>query len=171
MWTTFTKSATLTIRADKFCFRNDFYISIVMLPPDDEACKVKITDYGEKCQNAPTLGNKLDSTRRKLIGVKLDLVMKSVDYVGPIVYTILILLGIIILSCVSIRTKPYGVELDPEDEVDAAQENQNDADQSREKILLENKIFDLVGKRNKRYDIVNKFFSKYLLAEKVLFYF
>ena len=36
MWATGLKSATMTIRADKFCFNDNFYVSVVVLPNNDE---------------------------------------------------------------------------------------------------------------------------------------
>lgn len=48
MWTTALKSATLTIRADKFCFKNNFYVSVVVLP-DDYECST-VTNHGDFCR-------------------------------------------------------------------------------------------------------------------------
>jgi S-adenosylmethionine/arginine decarboxylase-like enzyme len=46
MWTTALESATLTIRADRFCFSDNFYVSVVILL-DDSDCTVH-TNYGEE---------------------------------------------------------------------------------------------------------------------------
>ena len=46
MWATGLKSVTMTIRADKFCFKGNFYVSVVVLPDDNE-CHRKAKEADE----------------------------------------------------------------------------------------------------------------------------
>ena len=47
MWATGLKSVTMTIRADKFCFIDNFYVSVVVLPDDDECHRHK--KFADEC--------------------------------------------------------------------------------------------------------------------------
>ena len=47
MWATGLKSVTMTIRADKFCFKGNFYVSVVVLPDDDECHRHK--KFADEC--------------------------------------------------------------------------------------------------------------------------
>ena len=73
LWATALKSATITIRADKFCFESNFYVSVVV-PPDDGLCLENYVQHaGEKCNKTtfPPNYSKLD-TRVKEISVKIE---------------------------------------------------------------------------------------------------
>ena len=47
MWATGLKSVTMTIRADKFCFKGNFYVSVVVLPDDGECRRHK--KFADEC--------------------------------------------------------------------------------------------------------------------------
>ena len=103
-WTTALESATMTIRTDKFCFRDDFYVSIVVLP-DDEPCKIKYV-FGDTCYKDQ--GRSLLSNRTKEIIIKIDKIMDYDEYWIPIFIPILGMLLLIAISALVIRFKSYG---------------------------------------------------------------
>ena len=84
-WATALKSLTMTIRADKFCFVDNFYVSVVVLP-DDMPCEVSFV-YGDICYKDQ--GRSLLSKRSKEIVVKIEKIMPYDEYWIPIFIPIL----------------------------------------------------------------------------------
>lgn len=109
MWTTALKSATLTIRADKFCFSSNFYVSVVVLPSDYDCLNFK--NYGDECHSsqAEILTNKNGTTwRQKEITVRIDLIKPYTEYVMPIIVPVVCIIIMIFISCCTICNKSYG---------------------------------------------------------------
>ena len=134
MWTTALKSATLTIRADKFCFRDNFYVSVIVLP-DDYDC-LHHTYHGDEChmeKSPEKVRLKTNSTgldwpqRQKEVVVKIDLIMPTDQYVWPIVLAISLMIFLILISCFVILFKSYG-DMTDKTEVNADEVNADEAE-------------------------------------------
>ena len=105
-WATSLKSATMTIRSDKFCFVDNFYVSVVVLPTDDE-CEENFV-YGDVCYKGQSrsLGN-----RTKEIKITIDKIMPYHEYWIPILIPILGMVFLVVISCLVIRFKDYGIQV------------------------------------------------------------
>jgi len=131
-WATALKSLTMTIRADKFCFVDNFYVSVVVLP-DDMPCEVSFV-YGDICYKDQ--GRSLLSKRSKEIVVKIEKIMPYDEYWIPIFIPILGMIFLIIVSALVIRFKSYGepVSVLPTEEQHEAS-NMNGHDDATDCIL------------------------------------
>jgi hypothetical protein len=112
MWTTALESATLTIRADKFCFSDNFYVSVVILPEDTD-CTVH-TNYGDECNiSSPiksfTMPNGTIIRRQKQIRISIDKAMDLQRYGVPIILAIISMTMIVAVSFAMIWFKTYGL--------------------------------------------------------------
>ena len=105
-WATALKSATMTIRTDKFCFVDNFYVSVVVLP-DDRPCNVSYI-YGDKCYKETQ--NDLGTNRVKEVIVKIDKIMPYNEYWIPIFIPILVMFLLIFIAFLVIKFKTYGEE-------------------------------------------------------------
>lgn len=105
MWTTALKSATLTIRADKFCFVDNFFVSVVVLP-DDHPCYNR-ADPGDECRHT---NSSLTSNfaRQKKIRVSISKAPSPSTYVVPIIVALICMAFIVSISVCFIACKSYG---------------------------------------------------------------
>ena len=106
MWTTALKSATLTIRADKFCFVDNFYVSVIVLP-DDKACYER-ANPGDECENGQVFSKNTSNVRRKQIRVSINKAKSPGTYVLPIIVALICMAFIVSISVCFIAFKSYG---------------------------------------------------------------
>merc|ERR1712008_557661 len=95
MWATGLKSVTMTILADKFCFKGNFYVSVVVLPDDGECRRHK--KFADEC----ILDNRMHDTSsmiEKEVTVKITKVLDESAYVAPIVSALITMGGLILTS-------------------------------------------------------------------------
>ena len=132
MWTTAMKSATMTIRADKFCFSNNFYVSVLVLTNDDD-CEVK-SDAGESCQSNESSLISQAMARSKKVRISIDKVLPYRRYVVPIVVALFLLSILVAISVTIISCKSYG---HPTEEIIQVA---NEANEKQAEELLEEQV-------------------------------
>ena len=106
MWTTAQQSATLTIRADKFCFNDNFYVSVVVLPNNDDCTMHRVP--GDECIIADPFNIPDPDLRQKEITVTIDKILPYKKYVTPIILAVIIMFFLIVVSYCILIFKSYG---------------------------------------------------------------
>jgi len=104
MWATGLKSATMTIRADKFCFKDNFYVSVVVLPNNGECSRHR--KAGDEC-HLDYEKNIEEGERQKEVRIKIAKIPDKKNYITPIVMACITMFVLILTSYLVVRLKSY----------------------------------------------------------------
>ena len=122
MWATGLKSVTMTIRTDKFCFGENFYVSVIVLP-NDEKCH-RQAKSADECHLDNTLlqqqnlvKNGSSTWRQKEVRVRINKILDKSHYIAPIIAAVVIMAGLVLTSYLVVRYKKYDdlIEKDSEE--------------------------------------------------------
>jgi len=104
MWATGLKSATMTIRADKFCFNDNFYVSVVVLPNNDECHRHRRA--GDEC-HLDYERKREEGVRQKEVQIKITKIKDKKSYIIPIFMACITMFVLILTSYLVVRLKNY----------------------------------------------------------------